>query len=97
MNKNITRCKREEVKKLKERRECLRSQLSTFTEYGSDPSQRSPLVSILKSALEFAKSGSENVTLSAEESRDMDMGSPTTSAMQARVNMFKREIGRHVI
>ena len=55
MNKNITRSKREEVKRLQEREEVLRSRLKAFQEYGSQP--KLPLVSVLQHALEFTRSG----------------------------------------
>ena len=62
INKALVRKKREEVKRLTERRESLSKQLDCYLKYGhdegSESSQNYPLVSILRSALEFAKSGS---------------------------------------
>jgi len=84
-NNNLTRSKREEVRKLKERREVLKSQLLTFTEFGSDPSHKYPLVNILRYALDFARSGSENLPVSGsgdDAMRDIDMASPGATAMQ---------------
>ena len=82
-NNNLTRSKREEVRKLMERRKVIKSQLLTFTEFGSDPSQKYPLVNILKYALDFARSGSENLSTSSGDNlmRDMNMASPGATAM----------------
>ena len=63
-NKALVRKKREEVKSLIERRENLKKQLDCYMRYraGNEESSQHqdqyPLVSILRSALEFAKSGS---------------------------------------
>ena len=63
-NKDLVRKKREEVKRLIDRRENLKKQLDCYMRYraGSEESSHQqdqyPLVSILRSALEFAKSGS---------------------------------------
>jgi len=83
-NNNLTRSKREEVRKLKERRECLKAQLLTFTEFGSEPSQKYPLVNQIRNVLDFARSGSENVpSVGDDPSRDIDMASPGgATAMQ---------------
>ena len=63
-NKDLVRKKREEVKRLIDRRENLKKQLDCYMRYrasNEEPSHQKdhyPLVSILRSALEFAKSGS---------------------------------------
>ena len=86
-NKNITRSKREEVRKLKERRESLKCQLLTYTEYGSEPSHKFPLVNQIRNVLDFARSGVDNVATTSsggdDPSRDIDMASPgAATAMQ---------------
>lgn len=60
VNKAVVRDKREQVKRLVDRRNSLQEQLDRFLQYGPpQSSQKFPLVSILKSALEFARSGME--------------------------------------
>ena len=84
VNKNVTRSKREEVKKLKEQREKLKSQLQAYLEYGTDSSLKIPLVSVLNRTMQFARSGTES--LSGDEPtlniRDTDMSSPSNNSMQ---------------
>ena len=81
-NKQLVREKREEVRKLVERREQLTAQLDCFLKFGSDQSQpesgQYPLVNILQSALEFAKSG-ETAGREAEGEVTMQVDSPCPS------------------
>jgi len=77
-NKTITRSKREEVKALKEQRERLRGQQQAFLEYGSDASQRIPLVNILSRTMQFAQSGSDCL----DETGAGGDAEPSNNAMQ---------------
>ena len=81
-NKQLVREKREEVRKLVERRERLSAQLDCFLKFGFDQSQpecgQYPLVNILKSAMEFAKSG-ETGGREGESEVTMQVDSPCPS------------------
>ena len=78
-NKDLVRKKREEVKRLIDRRENLKKQLDCYMRYraGSEESSHQqdqyPLVSILRSALEFAKSGSGGGGQEAGECGELSM------------------------
>ena len=81
INKTVVRKKREEVKRLMQKRESLKKQLDCYLKYGSEEgesSQQYPLVSVLRSALEFAKSGSE-AGGGAEAEASMQVDSPCHS------------------
>jgi len=60
VNKGVVRDKREQVRRLVDRRNSLQQQLDRFLQYGpAQSSQKFPLANILRSALEFARSGAE--------------------------------------
>ena len=81
-NKQLVREKREEVRKLVEKRGRLSQQLDCFLKFGSDQSQSEasqyPLVNILQSALEFARSG-EGPGREGESEVTMQVDSPCHS------------------
>ncbi|XP_037279428.2 ubiquitin carboxyl-terminal hydrolase 25 isoform X1 [Rhipicephalus microplus] len=72
-NKNITRSKREEVRRLKAERERLRRQLDKYIQYGSGP-KRVPLQDVLQYTLEFVESKA-----SQQRNEEAEMGSPSSS------------------
>ncbi|KAL1430131.1 hypothetical protein MTO96_002390 [Rhipicephalus appendiculatus] len=72
-NKNITRSKREEVRRLKAERERLRRQLDKYIQYGSGP-KRVPLQDVLQYTLEFVESKA-----SQQKNEEAEMGSPSSS------------------
>lgn len=72
-NKNITRSKREEVRRLKAERERLRRQLDKYVQYGSGP-KRVPLQDVLQYTLEFVESKAAQ-----QKSEEVEMGSPSSS------------------
>jgi len=55
-NQEYTRAKREQVKKLKEEKDRLNSELQNYLQYGDQSSQSIPLVTILNGTLQFARS-----------------------------------------
>ncbi|KAH8023780.1 hypothetical protein HPB51_016675 [Rhipicephalus microplus] len=71
-NKNITRSKREEVRRLKAERERLRRQLDKYIQYGSGP-KRVPLQDVLQYTLEFVESKA-----SQQRNEEAEMGSPSS-------------------
>ncbi|KAL3213299.1 hypothetical protein MRX96_035533 [Rhipicephalus microplus] len=73
-NKNITRSKREEVRRLKAERERLRRQLDKYIQYGSGP-KRVPLQDVLQYTLEFVESKA-----SQQRNEEAEMGSPSSSS-----------------
>jgi len=78
-NKAVVREKREQVRRLVERRNSLQQQLDRFLQYGSvQSSQKFPLVSILRSALEFARSGVDT-SGGGESDSTMQVDSPCPS------------------
>jgi len=74
VNKTVVRAKREQVRRLIERRNVLQQQLDRFMQFGPN---KAPLVSILQSALEFARSGAE--TSGGESDHNMQVDSPCPS------------------
>ena len=88
VNKNITRSKREEVKRLKEERARLTSQLESYILFaGCDSSPRIPLVSVLSRTMQFARAGNAGMgdgQLVSDDGgvRDTDMSSPGNTLMQ---------------
>lgn len=80
-NKERTREKREQVRKLKERRDKLNKELDGYLQYdaGQD-SEKYPLVGILRLALEFARSGTAvSPDVELEETTAMQVDSPCPS------------------
>jgi len=80
-NKNITRSKREEVKKLKEQREGLKTRLQSYLEYGNDHATKIPLVSILNRTMQFARGGPESHEDQAAGLKDSEMSSPNSNTL----------------
>ncbi|KAM9320498.1 ubiquitin carboxyl-terminal hydrolase 25 [Gastrophryne carolinensis] len=84
-NRDLTRLKREEIKRLKEHLTVLQQRLERYLSYGSGP-KRFPLADVLQYALEFASSKPvctspvEDIDTSAPSS-----GSSTTQPMQSTV------------
>jgi len=79
VNKAVVREKREQVRRLVDRRNSLQQQLDRFLQYGpAQSSQKFPLVSILRSALEFARSGAESCG-GGESDSTMQVDSPCPS------------------
>uniref|UniRef100_A0A646QD05 Ubiquitin carboxyl-terminal hydrolase 25 n=1 Tax=Hemiscolopendra marginata TaxID=943146 RepID=A0A646QD05_9MYRI len=80
VNKNITQTKREEVRKLKNRRDDLQNRLEKYLNYGSG-SKRVPLQDVLQYALEFVESKQDSDSCL---NQDIDMASPiSNSSMSA--------------
>ncbi|XP_060606491.1 ubiquitin carboxyl-terminal hydrolase 25-like isoform X2 [Ruditapes philippinarum] len=75
-NRNETRHRREQAKKLKEELVLLQAKLDKFVNYGSGV-KRFPLQDVLLYALEFAKSRPDTVRKSAILSQDVDMECPS--------------------
>merc|ERR1719233_2420719 len=70
---------REQVRRLVDRRNSLQQQLDRFLQFGpAQSSQKFPLVSILRSALEFARSGAETCG-GGESDSTMQVDSPCPS------------------
>jgi ubiquitin carboxyl-terminal hydrolase 25/28 len=85
-NKAVTRVKREQVRRLAERRTALQRELAGYTSYGSgEASSRHPLASVLQLAMEFARSGSGEAEPEAweAESQAMQVDSPCHSPRSA--------------
>ena len=77
-NKNVTREKREEVRRLKEKRSELKTKLEKFTNYGNDE-PKMPLQTILQYTLDFASSncnGNNNNLQHPPQASDCNMPSP---------------------
>uniref|UniRef100_H2ZYR3 Ubiquitin carboxyl-terminal hydrolase 25 n=1 Tax=Latimeria chalumnae TaxID=7897 RepID=H2ZYR3_LATCH len=74
-NREITRIKRDEIKRLKEHLTVLQQRLERYLSYGSGP-KRFPLADVLQYALEFASS--KPVCTSPVE--DIDTNAPPTAA-----------------
>ncbi|CAN7983846.1 unnamed protein product, partial [Ixodes hexagonus] len=72
-NKNITRSKREEVRRLKAEWERLHKCLNKYVQYGSGP-KRVPLHDVLQYTLEFVESKA-----AMHKAEDVEMGSPSSS------------------
>lgn len=72
-NKNITRSKREEVRRLKAERERLKKQLDKYVQYGSGP-KRVPLQDVLQYTLEFVESKAAQ-----QKNEEAEMASPSSS------------------
>ncbi|XP_077483445.1 ubiquitin carboxyl-terminal hydrolase 25-like isoform X2 [Amblyomma americanum] len=72
-NKNITRSKREEVRRLKEERERLKKKLDKYVQYGSGP-KRVPLQDVLQYTLEFVESKAAQ-----QKNEEAEMASPSSS------------------
>uniref|UniRef100_A0A2K6FYS1 Ubiquitin carboxyl-terminal hydrolase n=1 Tax=Propithecus coquereli TaxID=379532 RepID=A0A2K6FYS1_PROCO len=78
-NREITRIKREEIKRLKDYLTVLQQRLERYLSYGSGP-KRFPLVDVLQYALEFASS--KPVCTSPVD--DIDASSPPTSSVPSQ-------------
>ncbi|XP_036059451.1 ubiquitin carboxyl-terminal hydrolase 25 isoform X1 [Onychomys torridus] len=78
-NREITRIKREEIKRLKDYLTVLQQRLERYLSYGSGP-KRFPLVDVLQYALEFASS--KPVCTSPVE--DIDASSSTTGSIPSQ-------------
>ena len=82
-NKAVTRGKREQVRRLVERRTALQKELAGYTSYGgpntSSNAEKFPLVNVLQLALDFAKSGGETSTETWEGEQAMQVDSPCPS------------------
>ena len=82
-NKAVTRGKREQVRRLVERRTALQKELAGYTSYGgpnaSSNSEKFPLVNVLQLALDFAKSGGETSNETWEGEQAMQVDSPCPS------------------
>ncbi|KAL2094455.1 hypothetical protein ACEWY4_009174 [Coilia grayii] len=74
-NRDITRIKREEIRRLKEHLTVLQQRLERYLSYGSGP-KRFPLADVLQYALEFASS--KPVCTSPVD--DIDSGTPSAGA-----------------
>ncbi|CAN7980682.1 unnamed protein product [Ixodes pacificus] len=72
-NKNITRSKREEVRRLKAEWERLHKCLNKYIQYGSGP-KRVPLQDVLQYTLEFVETKA-----AMHKAEDVEMGSPSSS------------------
>ena len=73
VNQTVVRAKREEVRRLAERRDNLQLQLASFTQYGPvQASNKSSLLDILRGALEFARSGTEGGGAEGEAAMQVD-------------------------
>ncbi|XP_054830935.1 ubiquitin carboxyl-terminal hydrolase 25 isoform X3 [Eublepharis macularius] len=88
-NREITRIKRDEIKRLKEYLTVLQQRLERYLSYGSGP-KRFPLVDVLQYALEFASSKPvctspiEDLNTSALSSGTLSTGTiPSTTEQQA--------------
>ena len=84
VNKAVTRGKREQVRRLVERRTALQKELAGYTSYGgpnaaSSSGEKFPLVSVLQLALDFAKSGGEVSNEAWEGEQAMQVDSPCPS------------------
>ena len=83
VNKAVTRGKREQVRRLVERRTALQKELAGYTSYGGPNATSSgdkfPLVSVLQLALDFAKSGGEVSNEAWEGEQAMQVDSPCPS------------------
>ena len=101
INKDLVRKKRKEVKTLIDRREYLKNQLDCYMRYRSgseEPSQHEqyPLVSILRSALEFAKSGQGDCQEAAEAAEvTMQVDSPCHSPASLTPAQSLTNLGGH--
>ena len=82
-NKAVTRGKREQVRRLVERRTALQKELAGYTNYGgpnaSSNAEKFPLVNVLQLALDFAKSGGETSNETWEGEQAMQVDSPCPS------------------
>lgn len=79
-NKNITRGKREEVRKLKVQRDRLQNNLEKYLSYGSGP-KRLPLYDVLQYTLEFVESKNiTDISSPAVSCDDVEMASPASAA-----------------
>ncbi|XP_074069927.1 ubiquitin carboxyl-terminal hydrolase 25 isoform X2 [Macrotis lagotis] len=78
-NREITRIKREEIKRLKEYLTVLQQRLERYLSYGSGP-KRFPLVDVLQYALEFASS--KPVCTSPVD--DIDASSPPSGSLPSQ-------------
>ncbi|KAM5280906.1 ubiquitin carboxyl-terminal hydrolase 25 isoform 4-T4 [Ctenodactylus gundi] len=78
-NREITRIKREEIKRLKDYLTVLQQRLERYLSYGSGP-KRFPLVDVLQYALEFASS--KPVCSSPVD--DIDASSPPSGSMSSQ-------------
>ena len=79
VNKAVTRAKREQVRRLVERKTALQKELEGYTSYGGGAGSRDakfPLVNVLQLALDFAKSGEAGVE---GEGQAMQVDSPCPS------------------
>uniref|UniRef100_A0A8D0H5D8 Ubiquitin carboxyl-terminal hydrolase 25 n=1 Tax=Sphenodon punctatus TaxID=8508 RepID=A0A8D0H5D8_SPHPU len=79
-NREITRIKRDEIKRLKEYLTVLQQRLERYLSYGSGP-KRFPLVDVLQYALEFASS--KPVCTSPIE--DIDASSPPSGTISTQI------------
>ncbi|KFP76445.1 Ubiquitin carboxyl-terminal hydrolase 25, partial [Acanthisitta chloris] len=80
-NREITRIKRDEIKRLKEYLTVLQQRLERYLSYGSGP-KRFPLVDVLQYALEFASS--KPVCSSPVD--DLGASAPTSSTLPAQTS-----------
>ncbi|XP_068767235.1 ubiquitin carboxyl-terminal hydrolase 25 isoform X2 [Struthio camelus] len=78
-NREITRIKRDEIKRLREYLTVLQQRLERYLSYGSGP-KRFPLVDVLQYALEFASS--KPVCTSPVD--DLDAGAPSSGTLPAQ-------------
>jgi len=88
-NKELVRRKREEVRRLMEKKENLSKQLDCYLKYG-DFSH--PLVNVLRSALQFARSGGEDRSAEAEAGQaelevTMQVDSPRSQSPALTTNL----------
>ncbi|XP_035217792.1 ubiquitin carboxyl-terminal hydrolase 25-like, partial [Stegodyphus dumicola] len=74
-NKNTTRSIREKVRRLKDRRDKLQTQLEKYLNYGSGP-KKVPLYDVLQYTLDFAESRKSSEELNTME--DIEMASPAS-------------------
>jgi len=82
VNKAVVRNKREQVRRLVDKRDSLQQQLDRFLQYGSaQSSQKFPLVNILGSALEFARSGVEVGGGESDSTMQVDSPCPSPASL----------------
>ncbi|XP_070551916.1 ubiquitin carboxyl-terminal hydrolase 25-like isoform X2 [Ptychodera flava] len=98
-NKNITRMRREQIKKLREQLQGLRGRLERFLNYGSG-AKRFPLMDVLQYALEFASSRSPvlspesqchsnpstPIKASPGNTEDVEMSTPPRASLDVSMN-----------